>query len=83
MLLIAYKNSLDSLGIHQFESMNRFVKWAIGSELADRHLAGDNTNWMEILGSVTSSIYSQHVRILKSTSSYKAIFGQSYDQDIM
>lgn len=64
------------------ESMNRFVKRIIGSELAERRLAGENPNWTEILGSVVSTINSQHGRSANSTSAYKAIFGQSYDQDV-
>ncbi len=64
------------------QSMNRFVKRIIGSELAERRLAGENPNWTKILGAVVSTINSQHGRSLNSTSSYKAIFGQAYDQEV-
>jgi hypothetical protein len=62
--------------------MNWFVKRIIGSELAERLLAGENPNWTEILGAVVSTINSQHGRSLNSTSSYKAIFGQAYNQEV-
>ena len=64
------------------ESMNRLVKRLIGSELAERRVAGENPNWTEILGAVMSSINSQHGRMTNSVSAYQAIYGQTYDQDI-
>lgn len=64
------------------ESMNRLVKRLIGSELAERRVAGENPNWTEILGAVMSYINSQQGRMASSISAYEAIYGLSYDQDV-
>jgi hypothetical protein len=62
--------------------MNRLVKRVIGSELAERRMAGENPNWTEVLGSVMAAINSQTGRCAYSSSSFQTIFGQQYDQDI-
>lgn len=64
------------------ESMNRTVKRILGSELAERRMAGENPNWTEVLGTVMSTINSNSGRCSYSTSSYMSIFGKSYDQEI-
>jgi len=64
------------------ERMNRLVKRVIGSELAERRMAGENPNWTEVLGSVMAAINSQTGRCAYSSSSFQTIFGQQYDQDI-
>ena len=64
------------------ERMNRLVKRVIGSELAERRMAGENPNWTEVLGTVTATINSQSGRCAYSASSYQSIFGQNYDQDM-
>lgn len=64
------------------ESMNRTVKRILGSELAERRMAGENPNWTEVLGTVMSTINSNSGRCSYSTSSYMSIFGKTYDQEI-
>ena len=62
--------------------MNRLVKRLIGSELAERRVAGENPNWTEILGAVMSYINTQQGRMANSISAYEAIYGLSYDQEV-
>jgi hypothetical protein len=58
------------------------VKRIIGSILVERRLAGESPNWTEILGSVASTINSQHGRGSNDVSAFEAVFGQEYDHKL-
>ena len=60
------------------ENMNKLVKRVLGSVLAERRLAGDNTNWTEVLGTVAAVVNSQAGRGKNDVSAYEAVFGQPY-----
>jgi hypothetical protein len=62
--------------------MNKLVKRILGSVLAERRLAGENSNWTEVLGIVAATINTQHGRSSYDVSAYESVFGQSYDHDL-
>ena len=64
------------------ESMNKLVKRALNSTLAERRLGGENPNWTEVLGNVGATINSAVVRGRNDTPAYTAVYGQTYDHDI-
>ena len=62
--------------------MNKLVKRVLGCVLAERRLAGDNTSWTEVLGSVASAINTQHGRCKHNVGAYESVFGQNYDNEM-
>lgn len=62
--------------------MNKTVKRVLQAQLAERRLRGEDPNWTEILGSVASCVNSQCGRGKYEETSYKAVFGYTYHQDI-
>ncbi len=47
--------------------------------LTERRLAGENPNWIEVLGSVATTINSQHGCRKNDVSLYKAVFGHEFN----
>ncbi len=61
--------------------MNKFVKRTLGTVLSEYRLVGKDRNWTEVLGSIASTINSQHGRGKHDVSAYEAVYGQKMDHD--
>jgi hypothetical protein len=61
------------------ENMKKFVKRILVMVLAERRLAREKPNWTEVLGSVATTINSQHGCGKNDLSSYKAVFGHKFN----
>lgn len=63
------------------ENVNKLVKRVVGV-LSERRGAGQNPNWIKILGSVAAVINSQYGRGKNDVSAYEAVFGQKLDHPL-
>ena len=61
------------------ENVNKLVKRVLGMVLSERRLMGDNPNWTEVLGSVSSTINSQCGRGKNDITAFEAVYGQKFD----
>ncbi len=61
------------------ENVNALVKRVFGSVLVERRQSGENSNWTEVLGSVSSVINSQCGRGKNDVTPYEAVYGQVFD----
>jgi hypothetical protein len=63
--------------------MNKLVQRVLNSTLKERRLVGKNLNWTEVLGSVGGSINAAAGRGKNDVPAYAAVYGQTYDHDIL